>query len=122
MIKKNTPSLNDLTRIGRTGMAFLMTFMIASWSTTTASAEDISVRYSFYEDWGTGACAEAWVTNHGSSRVDWEADLDLGYPVNHHWNSERLRVLKGEPHQARVHHWTAIIRNSNGASLHHLSH
>ena len=74
-----------LQRIG-IGIAFLFAFGLSAAEATS----DISVSYNFYEDWGSGACAEAWVTNHDSFRVDWEANLDLGYPISHHWNSERL--------------------------------
>ncbi len=111
MIKKTAFSLYTLGRIGRTGTAFLMAFMIAGWTTTPAFAEDISVTYNFYEDWGSGACAEAWVTNQGSARADWEATLDLGHPVSHHWNSERLGSNEAAGHTYRFMgtHWNRSL-------------
>ena len=104
-------SFYTLRLIGRTGMAFLMAVMIAGWTTTPAFAEDISVTYNFYEDWGSGACAEAWVTNQGSTRADWEATVDLGHPVSHHWNSERLGSNEAANHTYRFMgaHWNRSL-------------
>ena len=83
---KNTFQLELTHVLQRIGIAFLLIW--APWA--AHAAQDISVSYDFYVDWDSGACAEAWVTNHASDRVEWEASIDLGYPVTHNWNSELL--------------------------------
>ena len=54
-----------------------------------AQAQDnISVRIDYYVDWGSGACGEGFVTNHGSTHTDWEVCIDLAGLVTTHWNSQ----------------------------------
>ena len=68
--------------------------ILTAWASVSHGAQgnssrqkNVSVSVDYYVDWGSGACGEGLVTNHGSRRIRWEVCLDLPGLVTTNWNS-----------------------------------
>ena len=82
-----------VSRLVHTGLSIVL--ILTTWPSAASGAEshaqrqkNISVSVEYYVDWGSGACGEALVTNHGPRRIKWEACIDTGGVVTAHWNSK----------------------------------
>jgi len=94
-------------RFGLIQAGLVLALIATAWPATSHGATeglgpqgDLSLTIDWFDDWGSGACGDGTVTNHGRFKRGWEIDVDLGGTVTSYWN--------------------AIIRESEQANLWHV--
>jgi len=82
-----------------------------TWPATSLAhgVDPLSVEVSFYEDWGSGGCAEGVVTNHGTAPSAWEVDIGLEGSVTDSWDAELLYAIHSHHEGSTVDHTWRVV-------------
>lgn len=75
--------------------SLFVALILASWTAPSYGADEnqgsgeiFAVTVDLYLDWGSGACAEAVVTNNGVASGPWEVSVDMPGSLTDYWDSE----------------------------------